>query len=55
MSWLRRRKPYLVGLLALLFMVLVYGIQFGFISANNALAAPVALAFVVVLLLILLA
>ena len=55
MLWIRRRKPYLVALLGVLFMILVYGIQFGFLNANDPLAAPIALAFVVVLLLILLA
>jgi ABC-type transport system involved in multi-copper enzyme maturation permease subunit len=55
MLTIRRYKPHLLIVLGVLFMLLVYGIQFGWVNANDPIAVPIAIAFVVVLLLVLMA
>jgi hypothetical protein len=55
MLLIRRYKPHLLAVLGILFVLLVYGIQFGWIGANDPIAVPIAIAFVIVLLLVLMA
>jgi hypothetical protein len=53
-GWVRTHKPYLLVLMGVIFAVFVGGIQAGIVGPNDPAAAPLAVAFVVLMLLVLL-
>jgi hypothetical protein len=54
-GWIRARKGILLALLGAIFAVFVTGIQSGLVGPNDPIAIPLALAFIFLLLVVLLA
>jgi hypothetical protein len=53
--WVRARKPVLLLVMAAIFVVFVTGIPSGLVGPNDPIAIPLALGFILLLLVVLLA
>lgn len=53
-GWIRASKPFLLVLMGVLFAIFVVGIQVGLVGPNDLIAVPLALAFIVLLMCVLL-